>query len=86
MKRISTFLMGCLLLAAIFTLVACNRDEETVDEPAGELQAGTVKILVDQAGMYAVDKAALAEAGINLETLAADNLALSQGDQPIPFL
>ncbi|MCB8961251.1 MAG: hypothetical protein H6651_13130 [Ardenticatenales bacterium] len=86
MKRISTFLMGCLLLAAIFTLVACNRDEETVDEPAGELQAGTVKILVDQAGMYAVDKAALAEAGLSLETLAADNLALSQGDQPIPFL
>ena len=86
MKQIFTFLRGCLLLVAIFTLVACNRDEQNGDEPAGELQAGTVKILVDQAGVYAVDKATLTAAGLTLETLTADNLALSQADQPIPFL
>ena len=85
MKRPTIFLWSCLVLAALFTTVACRNDDVN-DEPAGELQAGTAKLLVAEAGMYAVDKAALAEAGLTVDTLDSADLALSHQGQSVPFL
>lgn len=72
-----TFLLAILLLAAL--TAACGSG----DTPAES--AAAVKILVEETGLYSVTAQELQQAGLNLETLDATNLGLSQGGQPVPY-
>jgi hypothetical protein len=75
--------MTVLLLVALLAAAGCRAGRQPAS-PAGGVAA--VKLLVDADGAYDVTARGLAAAGFDLATADPQDLELSAGGQPIPFL
>ena len=75
--------MTVLLLVALLAAAGCRAGRQPAS-PAGGVAA--IKLLVDADGAYDVAARGLAAAGFDLATADPQDLELSAGGQPIPFL
>ncbi len=80
-KRITNIPYFITILTALILLAGCQQQT-----PAGELAAGIVKIAVDRDGLYKITADDLSQAGLDIETLSADQLSLRYSDTAVPFI
>lgn len=80
--------VSCWLLLAFLVLVTACRSNDTtaVVNPAPPGSARAVKLHVDEDGLYRVTLDALRAAGLDADSLTAENLHLTDSDTAVPFL
>lgn len=90
-KRYSLLFL-ILLLSAVFA-VGCSLPTEEEDDPTPTAEpvpipvggADAIKLQIDQNGMVHISAEALRDAGLALESLSPDNVALSHAGEPVPY-
>ncbi|MCI0646778.1 MAG: C25 family cysteine peptidase [Chloroflexi bacterium] len=73
-----------LIVASLAFMLARHQPSRVPAE--GQLRPDTLKLLVSQDGFYRASLGSLQRAGLSLERLASDNVSLSQGGRPVPYL
>lgn len=70
-------------LGAVLWVVSCRQPDPPL---IGETAENQLKLLVQQSGIYQVSLQQLQEAGLGIETLKSDQLALTQSETAVPYL
>ena len=77
-------LCAWILLMVLFLTYAGCRQKDT--RPIGNVASDAVRIQVKQDGFHKVTLAELKDTGLSLDKLHVDDLFLSQGGIPVPYL
>lgn len=75
------------LLLALLTLiiVACGGKDDNNDIPDDVKSEDALKVQVEETGVYQIPLSQLRSAGLNVETLSAENVALSHAGEALPY-